>query len=236
MVGSARWYSGRGVRVWVAVGFAILGAALVWAALAGPSTSGSALGDVPTEPSLASESPDATPSTERSAGRGDETDVRDKITGLVLPESDPVAVSIPKIGVHSRLVKLGLNDKGELETPAAAVAGWFTKGAAPGALGPAVIAGHVTWNGPAVFYRLNTLRQGDQVTVSREDGKTAVFTVSKVDRFSQSRFPTRAVYGPIDHAGLRLITCGGTYDTARHKYLDNVVVFARLTAVRGQGG
>ena len=112
-----------------------------------------------------------------------------------------------------------------------AVAGWYSRGPAPGALGPAVIAGHVTWNGPAVFHRLGTMRRGDQVTVTRKDGKTAVFTVTRVARFSKSRFPTRAVYGPIDHAGLRLITCGGTYDTARHRYLDNVVVFAKLEAV-----
>ena len=53
-------------------------------------------------------------------------------------------------------------------------------------------------------------------------------------QFSKSRFPTRAVYGPIDHAGLRLITCGGTYDAARSRYLDNVVVFARLQAVHAR--
>ena len=80
------------------------------------------------------------------------------------------------------------------------------------------------------------MRRGDQVTVTRKDGKTAVFTVTRVARFSKSQFPSRAVYGPIDHAGLRLITCGGTYDAARNRYLDNVVVFARLTAVRGPGG
>jgi hypothetical protein len=79
------------------------------------------------------------------------------------------------------------------------------------------------------------MRPGDQVTVTRKDGKIAVFTVTRVARFSKSQFPSRAVYGPIDHAGLRLIT-GGTYDAARHKYLDNVVVFARLKAVRGPGG
>ena len=36
------------------------------------------------------------------------------------------------------------------------------------------------------------------------------------------------VNGPIDYAGLRLITCAGTYDAAGHTYLDNVVVFAGL--------
>jgi sortase (surface protein transpeptidase) len=121
-----------------------------------------------------------------------------------------------------------------METPTnPADAGWYSQGPTPGALGPAVIAGHVTWNGAReVFYRLGTLRRGDQVTVTREDGKTAVFTVSRVARFSKSRFPTRAVYGQIDHAGLRLITCGGTYDASGHTYLDNVVVFARLESVR----
>ena len=148
-----------------------------------------------------------------------------------------MALSIPKIGVQSRLVKLGLRANGEMQTPAPPVAGWFTRGATPGALGPAVIAGHVTWNGPAVFYRLGSMRRGDEVTVTREDGKVAIFTVSRVAHYSKSRFPSRVVYGPIDHAGLRLITCAGTYDSAkpRHKYSDNVVVFARLVGVREPG-
>jgi hypothetical protein len=95
----------------------------------------------------------------------------------------------------------------------------------------------VTWGrAPSVFYRLGTLRPGDQVAVTRKDGRTAVFTVTRVARFSKSRFPSRAVYGAIDHAGLRLITCGGTYDAARHRYLDNVIVFARLHSVRRSGG
>ena len=63
-----------------------------------------------------------------------------------------------------------------------------------------------------------------------------MFTVTRVARFAKSRFPTRAVYGAIDHAGLRLITCGGTYDAARNRYLDNVVVFAKLSRVRGPNG
>jgi sortase (surface protein transpeptidase) len=178
------------------------------------------------------------PTPEGSTARADQIDGRDHITGLVLPESDPVAVSIPRIGVRSRLIHLGLDRDGAMEVPQdPALAGWFFGGPAPGALGPAVIAGHVTWDGaPAVFYRLGTMRRGDQITVTRKDGKTAVFTVTRVARFSKSQFPGRAVYGAIDHAGLRLITCGGTYDTARHTYLDNVVVFARLEAVRGPGG
>ena len=238
VISSSRWRTSRLIRVWIAAGLSILGAVLVWAALARPSTPDSAAGGAPTADSLSSASPDAPkPSPEPSTAPAGRSDVRDKITGLVLPESDPVALSIPKIGVQSRLVKLGLRANGEMQTPAPPVAGWFTRGATPGALGPAVIAGHVTWNGPAVFYRLGSMRRGDEVTVTREDGKVAIFTVSRVAHYSKSRFPSRAVYGPIDHAGLRLITCAGTYDSAkpRHKYSDNVVVFARLVGVREPG-
>jgi sortase (surface protein transpeptidase) len=147
-------------------------------------------------------------------------------------------VSIPKLGVRSRLVDLGLERNGAMEVPKdPADAGWFSGGPTPGALGPAVIAGHVTWDGaPAVFHRLGTMRRGDRVTVTREDGRAAIFTVTRVDQFSKSRFPSRRVYGAIDHAGLRLITCGGTYDAARRRYLDNVIVFAKLEAVRESGG
>ena len=237
MFRSSRWHPSRLVRASIALGLAIIGTVLVWLAVATPSTPDSAVDSAPDGHSVPSTSPSASkPASERSTARADQSDVRDKITGLVLPESDPVAVSIPRIGVQSRLVHLRLKKDGEMELPAPPVAGWFTGGPTPGALGPAVITGHVTWNGPAVFHRLGTLRRGDQVTVTREDGKTAVFTVSRVARFSKSRFPSRAVYGAIDHAGLRLITCGGTYDAARRRYLDNVVVFARLEAVRGPGG
>jgi hypothetical protein len=210
---------------------------LVWAAVAGPSVPGSAVVGGPDGDSVPSRSASAAePTLARSPASADQDDVRDKITGLVLPKADPVAVSIPGIGVHSRLVKLGRNPKnGEMETPRPAVAGWYTGGAAPGALGPAVIAGHVTWDrAPAIFYRLGSLRKGDQVSVTRKDGKTAVFTVTRVAQFSRSQFPSEAVYGRIDHAGLRLITCGGSYNAANNSYRDNIIVFARLQAVRGR--
>jgi hypothetical protein len=66
--------------------------------------------------------------------------------------------------------------------------------------------------------------------VGRADDTVAVFRVTRVARFAKSRFPTRAVFGAVDHAGLRLITCGGYFDESRRRYRDNVVVFATLTS------
>jgi hypothetical protein len=163
------------------------------------------------------------------AGRGG---VADLVSGPVLPQSVPLRVTISRLGIESGLVHLGL-DNGAMEVPSdPAVAGWYALGPTPGQLGPAVIAGHVTWNlEPAVFYRLSELRTGDRVKVASRDGRTRVFRVDDVRRFAKSRFPTDAVFGTIDYAGLRLITCGGTYDSGSHRYLDNVVAFARLVRV-----
>jgi hypothetical protein len=183
MFSSSSWNPSRPLRALIAVGLAVIGAVLVWAALARPSTPEPALAPAPNDQSVPSTSTSARqPTAERTTAGAGQTDLRDQTTGLVLPESDPVAISIPRIGVQSRLVDLGLDADGAMEVPQdPARAGWFTGGPAPGALGPAVIAGHVTWNGaPEVFYRLGTMRRGDQVTVTRKDGKTAVFTVSRV--------------------------------------------------------
>ena len=159
------------------------------------------------------------------------TGVKDLITGPVLPAASPVSVSIPRLRVSSRLETLGVDARGAMEVPVdPARAGWYARGPAPGSLGPAVIAGHVTWNQvPAVFFDLARLRPGDLVRVERADHRVAVFTVTRVEQYEKSQFPTGEVFGAIDHAGLRLITCGGEYDDSARRYRDNVVVFARLT-------
>jgi sortase (surface protein transpeptidase) len=148
----------------------------------------------------------------------------------VLAESRPVRVQIPAIGVDSELIDLGLQDDGTLEVPPAGFpAGWFTGAPTPGERGPAVIAGHVDWGGsPGVFVDLRDVVVGDEITVRREDGSTAVFRVGEVVQFAKENFPTAAVYGDLDHAGLRVITCGGDFDDAAQSYLDNTVVFADL--------
>jgi hypothetical protein len=148
----------------------------------------------------------------------------------LLAESRPVRVLIPSIGVDSELMDLGLQADGTLEVPPTGFpAGWFTGAPTPGELGPAVIAGHVDWGGaPGVFSRLSGVAPGDEISVVRADGTTAVFRVQQVQRVDKDAFPTDAVYGDLDHAGLRVITCGGDFDRQARSYEDNVVVFADL--------
>jgi len=151
--------------------------------------------------------------------------------GTPLAPSQPSRILIPRIGVSAPFVPLGLKPSGEMETPEDPdTVGWYTKSPTPGVLGPSIVAGHVTWNRkPSAFFRLGSLRPGDHVHVRRGDGSTAVFTVTKIATYPKDRFPTAEVYGNVDHAALRLITCGGEYVSSRHRYLANVVAYARLT-------
>jgi hypothetical protein len=142
--------------------------------------------------------------------------------------SRPVALTIPSIGVQTSLVDLGLTAAGALQVPSStAVAGWYTGSPRPGAVGSAVIAGHIdSQAGPGVFFRLSALRPGDRVYVRRADGTLAVFRVTLVRQYAKDSFPTSAVYGPTPDAELRLITCGGTFDPKLRSYLSNTVAYA----------
>jgi hypothetical protein len=82
-----------------------------------------------------------------------------------------------------------------------------------------------------VFFSLRDLGPGDTISVDRADGRAARFLVESVQQFPKDAFPTDAVYADIDHAGLRLITCGGSFDPAARSYRDNIVVFADLAGV-----
>lgn len=151
----------------------------------------------------------------------------------VLPSSRPVRLQIPSIGVDSTVQHLGQDADGGLEVPQGPrydEAAWYRYSPTPGAMGPAVLLGHIdsAANGPSVFFRLGELKAGDRIEVRREDGSIAVFAVDAVHRYAKKDFPTQVVYGDIDHAGLRILTCGGAFDRATRNYLDNIVVFASL--------
>jgi sortase (surface protein transpeptidase) len=144
----------------------------------------------------------------------------------------PVWLTVPAIGVKAPIVTLGLNRNGTLQVPSTTtVVGWYTGSPRPGAVGSAIIAGHVDSRaGPGVFFWLRAMRPGERIYVRRADGTLAVFKVTAVQMYAKDNFPTAMVYGPVPDAELRLITCGGTFDYARGSYLSNVVVYARLSA------
>ena len=177
----------------------------------------------------------ATPSVSVSSGMAPTSTPSPVVPRVVeaahLARSVPVRLQIAAIGVDTTLMDLGLKADGTLEAPPSGFpAGWYTGAPTPGERGPAIIGGHVDMNGPGVFFDLHKVKPGDRVTVTRKDGSKPVFRVTRVQRFPKEQFPTKAVYGDIDHAGLRLMTCGGSFNRQSGHYEDNVVAFAELVA------
>jgi LPXTG-site transpeptidase (sortase) family protein len=142
----------------------------------------------------------------------------------------PVRLNIPSIGVSAPIIPLGRNRDGTMELPASfSVAGWFRPGPEPGERGAAVIAGHIaSRRGPGVFYRLGSLRRGAKVVVVLRNGSRKQFVVTGQKQVRKASFPTKLVYRRTVDPTLRLVTCGGRFNSATGHHVDNVIVFAKL--------
>lgn len=142
----------------------------------------------------------------------------------------PLTLGIPDLDVVGDIVPVGLLADGTYDVPVdPATAGWLSSGPRPGERGPAVIAGHVDSRklGPGLFWRLADLQVGAQVTITTEL-TTLTFVVDAVEQYPKDEFPTQAVYGPVPIPSLRLITCGGSFDSSTRHYRDNIVVYLSL--------
>lgn len=143
------------------------------------------------------------------------------------PVGDPVGISIPAIDVDAQVVPVGLNADGSMETPDFGLAGWYTEGPTPGDPGPGVIVAHVdSRGGPDVFYRLNDLAPGDEITVSQADGATKTWRVESQEQTDKDALPADRIWNDTADPVLRLITCGGIFDRSVGHYTDNIIVYA----------
>lgn len=144
--------------------------------------------------------------------------------------SVPVTVEVPSLHIRSSLESLNLLPDGTMKPPTKfGVAGWYSDGTRPGAVGPAVIAGHIdSLDGPGIFLDLGRIKVGASIVVVTKTNQTFRFTVTDVQQYPKKNFPVSVVYGPTPVATLRLITCTGKFNYTTHHYLDNLVVTSVL--------
>ncbi|MFB9239252.1 class F sortase [Plantactinospora siamensis] len=209
----------------------IAGAGMLTAAFTGASA--------PPQPAVGI-APDASTSAPGSGlpPAGGRRSARPGPPAVALGPSVPTRLVIPRIGVDTALLQLGVNADGTMQVPDVhqqpKTAGWYKLGASPGEIGNAVLVGHVDSKavGPAVFYNIGSLKPGDTMTVTRSDRKVVTFRVDAVGSYPKTAFPTNLVYAPTGQPGLRLITCGGEFDRAKHSYKNNIVVLATAVSAR----
>ncbi len=145
------------------------------------------------------------------------------------PLTKPERIRVKALGINAGIEPVGLNSQRALSVPSDVhVPGWWKGGRVPGEAGPTVIVGHVdSKRGPGVFAKLDRLTEGDRIELE-SDGTTYTYEVDRVERHPKKKFPTDDVYGSTVGSTLRLITCGGDFNSKTGHYFDNVIAFANL--------
>lgn len=145
----------------------------------------------------------------------------------------PTALAIETIGLDAQVEVLQIDD-GVMQNPTGPwVVAWYEETAQVGEIGNVVMAGHVDyWNvGPAVFFDLRNLVQGDEIQVTGEGDITATYAVQSNETYVLEELTSGTIaelVGPTEDPVLTLITCGGEFDYVNGEYLSRMVVRAAL--------
>ncbi|MGI2328773.1 sortase domain-containing protein [Planococcus sp. YIM B11945] len=145
---------------------------------------------------------------------------------------EPVHIEIPSIEVDAAIQPTGVLENGEMGVPdAIEEVGWFEPGFLAGALGHAVLAGHVdSKTGPAVFYELKNVKIGDQVELTDATGRKMVFEVKKVTSYATDKAPIEEIFGKSQQRMINLITCTGNFNRDIGSHEERLVVSAELVS------
>lgn len=143
----------------------------------------------------------------------------------------PITLSIPSIGVLTKVESVGLDEKRNMDVPKKAEnVAWFSLGVKPGEKGSAVMAGHLDdqSGAPAVFWNLKNLRIGGKIEVIDTYGKKYNYKVTKVQNYPWNEFPLQKVFADNSAPKLNLITCGGYWDKESKNYTQRTVVYSQI--------
>lgn len=142
----------------------------------------------------------------------------------------PTSIHIPSLNISATVESAGFNKEGNLATPSSGdVAVWYTNSSKPGAIGNAVIAGHVDdLRGPALFFELQHLLIGDKVIVEGKRNNSVTFEVISIESYPRNSAPISQIFGFSSKPQLNLITCHGVFDRKLGTHEKRLVVYTKL--------
>jgi LPXTG-site transpeptidase (sortase) family protein len=148
---------------------------------------------------------------------------------------------IPKLGIDAPVQAFGLDENQVPEVPTGPgqapgeIVAWYNFTAKPGTGSNAVFAGHVTWNGNAVFYNLTSIAKDDEIRLKGDDGTELTYKVADVFDVNASDPNSVQVMSPTPTDTLTIITCDGTTTYVGGpfgvEYNNRLVVQAKLQSV-----
>jgi sortase (surface protein transpeptidase) len=161
-------------------------------------------------------------------------------TRVAAPEPEPVegvapiALQVDSVGVDAP-IELGNVTDGVMQDPSGPwVVSWYEPLGKVGEGGNVVMAGHVDyWNvGPAVFWDVRYLPEGDIIRVVGEDGKNYEYAVQWTQSYMADQLTPEVIQqdivGDTGEETLTLITCGGEFNPDTGEYNQRWVVRANL--------
>jgi sortase (surface protein transpeptidase) len=140
-----------------------------------------------------------------------------------------VRLSVPALEVDAAIDAVGVDPDGQMTVPAEVDrVGWYRFGPVPGAVGSAVIAGHVDsrTQGLGAMAPLRGAAVGDEVQVTDAAGVATRWRVVARELISKQALPLDRLFSRDGPPRLTLITCGGPFLPEFGSYRDNVVVVA----------
>jgi hypothetical protein len=203
-----------------------------WRALDAPAPSASAVLSLPGGPAAPAPAPSASAVLSLPRGPAAPAPAPSASVGRELPGPAlfvPTTVVLPD-GTSAPVVPVGLHPDGALVVPDdVRTVGWWTGGSRAGEpFGSVVVAGHVdsAARGIGVFAQLRGLVPGQVVQLA--DGvRRAGYRIVTATLVPQALLAEDAGIFRVDgEPRLVLVTCGGPFDPARHRYQDNLVVSA----------
>ncbi|KWX89156.1 hypothetical protein AMQ83_02290 [Paenibacillus riograndensis] len=142
----------------------------------------------------------------------------------------PELLTIPAISVKAGIQPVGLLENGQMDVPDnTEITGILFPGVLPGGKGNVIIDGHVdSYSGPAVFFKLKKLKQGDKVIVSRKNGRQLTYIVESVEAFTPAEAPMERIFGETGERRMNLITCTGRYSRKKKEHEKRLIIFTKL--------
>ncbi len=159
----------------------------------------------------------------------------DAVPGLRAPGVLPVAMRIEAIDLDASIEQQQIENGVMLNPSGPFIVAWYKE---TGRLGEernnVVLAGHLDyWDvGPAVFYDVWKLEQGDTIDVIGKNNAVFVYKVEWVKEYMTADLDTMAIQeiiGPTMNESLTLITCGGAFDYTTGEYESRIIVRAART-------
>lgn len=160
----------------------------------------------------------------------DETPVAvNSIKQYTVPADQPRMLRINSLSISARVRPMSVNSIGAIAAPVNIYdSGWYTGSAKPGEAGAMFIDGHASGaTRMGLFAYIDTLKDGNEVSVERGDGQVLHYKVVHVETVSKDSVDMSKVLRTYDGVkeGLNLMTCTGTWIKGERTYDKRAIVY-----------